>query len=304
MTDYNSKTFRTARNKGYMVLADTNINAWKKTLVGVYLTKYPNRTSDLDMLREVTDESLPNWEHLTDRVLKNYRDLVLEQISSNTARTTFARIKSVLNDMKDEVDIPSIRFADILKAKKEPTQNVYLNESEIFRLEGLEVNDEREQYVKSVFLICCYTGCRHSDAIRLTEENIDINTNTISYVSQKTRIEASLPCHRNLRNHIGKFDPSIDMYDYEFNDIIRDLCHRARIISREKVFKGGKEVVGQKWELVASHTARRSFVTNLYLRGVDLETIAKLAGHTSSQMTSRYVCCTRTLTVRAMNFFN
>ena len=39
-----------------------------------------------------------------------------------------------------------------------------------------------------------------------------------------------------------------------------------------------------------THTARRSFATNLYLSGCDLYTIGRMMGHSSADMTRRYIC--------------
>jgi site-specific recombinase XerD len=44
-----------------------------------------------------------------------------------------------------------------------------------------------------------------------------------------------------------------------------------------------------KFKFVTSHTARRSAATNLYLAGMDLETLAKLGGWADLQMLRRYL---------------
>ncbi|UVV52623.1 hypothetical protein NXY15_24270 [Bacteroides thetaiotaomicron] len=62
--------------------------------------------------------------------------------------------------------------------------------------------------------------------------------------------------------------PKEEVSDPTFNNNIRNICRKAGITEAVKVFKAGKEVEGEKWEFVSSHTARRSFATNLYLRGV------------------------------------
>ena len=60
------------------------------------------------------------------------------------------------------------------------------------------------------------------------------------------------------------------------------------------MFKAGKEETGKKYRFVSSHTGRRSFATNLSKKGVPLEQIAVMMGHTSNgmpniQMTQRYI---------------
>ena len=89
-----------------------------------------------------------------------------------------------------------------------------------------------------------------------------------------------------------------------YNRIIRRLCERAGITERVKVFKAGEHQKGQKWEYVSSHTARISFATNLANLGVPILDVSKCMGHTSTQMTERYVVKTKAeLDTRALKYF-
>ena len=57
--------------------------------------------------------------------------------------------------------------------------------------------------------------------------------------------------------------------------------------------RGGTRVrtVHHKYELVSSHTARRSYITNLYLDGrLSTEQIRSISGHTSEESFRRYLC--------------
>ena len=58
-----------------------------------------------------------------------------------------------------------------------------------------------------------------------------------------------------------------------------------------KIFRKGRYETGQKWEFIASHTARRSFATNLALLNVPILQIAKRMGHSDIKQSYRYVCC-------------
>lgn len=79
--------------------------------------------------------------------------------------------------------------------------------------------------------------------------------------------------------------------DVTFNKTIREICRKCNINSKIKLFKAGQEVTGEKWKFVSSHTARRSFATNIYLIGADLYSISRMMGHSSIEMTERYICC-------------
>ena len=64
---------------------------------------------------------------------------------------------------------------------------------------------------------------------------------------------------------------------------------RTRIMVGRTVGGIRREVAREKWELVTTHTARRSFATNLYRHGVHARTIMGVSGHTTEQSFQRYI---------------
>ena len=127
---------------------------------------------------------------------------------------------------------------------------------------------------------------RHSDAVRLNESNL--MGDTLQYVSIKTKTPTTVPLKPIVREYILN-RPDIEMSDDAYNSAIRRICKKCGITDRVKVFKAGKELEGEKWEYVGSHTARRSCATLLYLRGVDLYTISKILGHSDTKTTQTYI---------------
>lgn len=45
----------------------------------------------------------------------------------------------------------------------------------------------------------------------------------------------------------------------------------------------------KKWEMISTHTARRSFATNMYLRKWDAISIMKITGHSSEKVFMNYI---------------
>lgn len=300
--DINSSKYATAKRRGYLYGYINEEEGWESSFVGVWVKKYPQLIKVLDIVCQVIGNSAPEWQDFTDANVKAIKEALVTSVSANSARTYFASLKAVLSDMRHEVTIPCSRFSEILKTKKSASQAVYLTDAEVKALEAVGTKSEREQYVKCLFLISCYTGCRHSDAMMLDESNII--GNVLSYVSRKTSIEAIIPVHTNLRQVLNSYDRHIMMYDDEYNKIIRSLCQRAGINTICKVVKAGNVEVGAKWQFVASHTARRTFASLLYLRGVDVATIGRLMGHSGDlKMTMRYIVAEKSLDDTAMSFF-
>ena len=82
-----------------------------------------------------------------------------------------------------------------------------------------------------------------------------------------------------------------EVSDPTFNKTIREICRKLGMNERLKLYRAGEFVEGAKYEFISSHTARRSFATNLYLRGADLYAISKMMGHSSVTMTEGYISC-------------
>ena len=254
------------------------------------------------LLRYLDECHLNEWGDLTKSNLNDFRDYVLSKVAQSTARTYFAVFKAILKRYEDDVEFCK-DYANILKAKNEKPVKTFLSMKELEKLERVIPHTANEQYVLDEFLIGAYTGMRISDAREISFENM--TNGYISYVSIKTNVHAVVPMKNGIDERIKRVQANeVDMPLMTYNRILRRLCERAGITERVKVFKAGEHLKGHKWEYVSSHTARVSFCTNLANLGVPLLQIAKMAGHTSTQMTERYIVRTNVeLDAKALKFF-
>lgn len=269
------------------------------TLKEAFLTKYPSYENILKMF-EAANLCDATWENLTKVRLQKFVDYMNERLSPNSVNQYAAKLKAVLNLYSDEVLLPR-GYAKVLTPRKVASTAVYLTEEELQKLIAYKPHNQREEYVRDVFVICCYGGMRHSDAVNLNESNI--SGGTLQYVSIKTKIHSVVPLKPIVREYILN-RPQIEIDDTTYNRIIRNICKKCGITDKVKVFKAGKEQEGEKWQYVTSHAGRRTFASLLYLRGVDLYSISKMMGHSSVEMTSHYVVCgVRNLSQEAKEYF-
>jgi site-specific recombinase XerD len=166
-----------------------------------------------------------------------------------------------------------------------------------------------EAIVQQQFILGCLTGARHSDYSRFTTANVT-PTGHLVYVSQKTHIKAELPLSPVARQILfaegttfaGAYRKEVS--DVTFNETIRTICNMCDIDQEIQLYRNGAFWTGKKYEAVSSHTSRRSFCTNLYLRCRDLLLVSRLAGHSSTTMTERYICSgMESMTELAMQYF-
>ena len=83
------------------------------------------------------------------------------------------------------------------------------------------------------------------------------------------------------------------MSEQKLNDHIKELCRMAGINQTEIVVRTekGKEVERhfEKWQLITSHTARRSAATNMLLSGIEASDIMILGNWASEKSFWKYI---------------
>ncbi len=211
-------------------------------------------------------------------------------------------LKSVLNNYSEEVDLPK-DFMKILSLKGCVSQNTWLTDDEIEKLINYDPENPTERLVHNQFVIECLTLARHSDIIKFIKDNII--DGRLVYVSQKTHIKAKVPISPIVRTYLNDLEfVTKNVCANTFNTVIRDVCCKCGINKKVKLFRHGVDVEGEKWRFVSSHTGRRSGCTNLYIKGADVLSISKLAGHSYISITaSRYIVCSPKVSDTVMNYF-
>lgn len=267
------------------------------------MLKYPKYGNILSLYEEANDIKEMTWQDITKVGLSNFIAYMQSEksMAMNTIKTYSAMLKSILNVYSDEVSLPRY-FAKILSVKGCVSQNTWLNNSEIQKLIAYEPENKTERLVRNHFVIGCLTGCRHSDIIKLSKNNIV--DGMLVYVSQKTHIKAEVPITGVVERYLDDLEfVTQTICVNTFNSTIRRICKKCGINEVVKLFRGGVDVEGEKWQYISCHSSRRSFATNCYLSDLDLLSISKLCGHTDVSMTCHYICCGARLNDKVMQFF-
>jgi len=114
-----------------------------------------------------------------------------------------------------------------------------------------------------LFLIGCYSGQRYSDYSVF--EKSDVEGDMIIKRAEKTEIHSFIPLHPKLKTLLDKYDWNLNsISSHKFNLNIQKICKIAGFTEEIKntVYYGAKKdtVLKQRWQMVASHTARRTFI--------------------------------------------
>ena len=180
------------------------------------------------------------------------------------------------------------------KVPQEKVYNIYLNEKELLAIYKLPVPSYLERS-RDLFIIGCYTGMRVENYLNIDPEiNVDLNTGFITAIINKNGPKVKIPIHWTVREIYEKyngFPKSIS--EQQLNKNIKLIGAAAGIkenIISVKTFGGErKEIVKPKYKMITTHTARRSLVTNLYLKNVPIKYIMSITGHQSEAQCLNYI---------------
>lgn len=214
-------------------------------------------------------------------------------LSTNTIWHKTVSLKAVMKAANEQELTDNTKF-QLFKNVSEESQAIALSEAELDLLAGFDFSTSpRLERTRDLFLVGCWTGLRFSDFTRIREENIKDGMLTIQ--QQKTNDFVTIPLHSVFihiwEKYAGKLPANIS--NQKFNDNLKDMCKEAGINERvmKSITKGGKKqtTIYEKWELVSSHTARRSFATNLYKSGFPSISIMSITGHKTEGSFLKYI---------------
>lgn len=153
---------------------------------------------------------------------------------------------------------------------------------------------------RDIFIFQCLIGCRISDLLKMTPENI-INE-AVEYIPHKTKDErpvvVRVPLNERAKVLIDKYkgaDSKGKLFPFisaqKYNDDIKDIFRLCGITRLVTVLNSttGKEEKKPINEVASSHMARRTFVGNLYKKVKDPNLVGSLSGHAEgSKAFARY----------------
>lgn len=218
-----------------------------------------------------------------------------KKLAVNTIGKKIQTLKIFLNAAKEE----GKNSFDGYKSKKfvamsEDSETIYLNESELTTIyeHDFSKNPSLDR-VRDLFLVGCWTGCRFSDIGQITPESI---TDGLIHLKQyKTGKKVIIPLHPIVTAILNKYDGCLPkaISNQKFNKSLKDIAEAAKIneMTHKAITKGDVKVSTsyKKHELVTTHTARRSFATNLYKSGFPTLSIMAITGHTTEKSFLKYI---------------
>lgn len=230
---------------------------------------------------------------------KLYDELVNYMITEKKyALNTYGRhikfIKTVLHKATRDGINTNIKYQNSFVGVTEPSDNAYLTEEELTKIYKKDFSKyPKLDRVRDVFLVGCWTGLRFSDYTNIRKEHI--NGDRIKLVTQKTKQQVIIPLHPIVKAILEKYDyqlpPAIS--NQKFNDYLQEVCEKTKInenYTKNITRAGIREVIsGPKSNFITSHSARRTFASNAYKRGISIYLIMTITGHKTEAEFLKYL---------------
>lgn len=212
-------------------------------------------------------------EDITPAIITGFLIYIQGIYQESTVFGIMTRLKTIIRYALDNNKINHNPFQGIKygRGKKEIK---YLTEEELSTIYNLEIHNKTLSQIRDAFILQASTGLSYIDLVNLKKEDIHIDTDGTHYIIKnrhKTNVQFTtvvLPMGIDI----------LKKYDYQLH-----------IISNQKINEGLKHI--QKFANIetnlTTHIARKSFATTLLNRGVRMEAVSKMLGHSNLITTSQ-----------------
>lgn len=221
---------------------------------------------------------------------KNYSPNTIARMVKTCKRMCYAAERMNLFDAKD------IRVN--VKAKSCKVDNIYLSEERVQELYSLDLSQHRAwERARDVFVVGCLTGQRVSDYKRINRDMIVRLSDGNEYIKlkqEKTGKTVYVPLDYRVADILAKYDGTLPkLFDQKLNDYIKKVGEMLGWTETVRIEEQRGSVVAtvehRFCDMIKTHTARRSFATNMYRAGASLGSIMAITGHGSEEQLRIYL---------------
>jgi integrase len=235
-------------------------------------------------------EYTPNTKGKMIKMLKS----IIHDFIALEYETIYKAKKTGIETLLSEVDLLYMekQLDKIIKPNSKPV-NIALDETELDSIYELDLSDKPHlDRARDIFLTGCYTGLRFSDYNRIRPEHI--NQQFIQIIPIKRKEKVNIPLRPELSKILEKWNYTIpEMTSQELGRYIKEIGSLSGIINNVEIkeMKGNQTILTTipKNKMITTHTARRSFATNMFYDGMNPIDIMIITGHKKLDTFQKYI---------------
>jgi integrase len=221
-----------------------------------------------------------------------------KKLSLNSSGKYLKIFKTLMNYAKKKKLVDgNILIENKITVTREISDSIYLDDHEINALMDIKhFISPLYEVVRDLFIFGCKSGLRFSDYSSLRLESI--NHDFMEVITKKTQTKLIIPVHNIIKPILLKYPNGIKCPSNQvFNRYLKEIGEQVPELHTEfekKITISNKPVrtIYKKYQLLQSHTARRSFCTNEILKGTPLNTIMAMTGHKTEKSFFTYTKAT------------
>lgn len=245
---------------------------------------------------------------LTTDIYKGYKEFlfnkkITHKITGESVcaenNTVLAKLKNIITiigylDDKEELCGKLKKVLKDIKTFKQEENQVFIDDNEIEAIYNLKL-EGREEKARDIFIFQLSSCQRYSDIYKLCGIDLkeSINNDIICVTQKKTKAKVSFPINDKAKSVLEKYGyvlPKIS--NDKINLLLKEVCKKAKLntIHHCVELRGGDtyEYDAEKWQLIGTHTTRRTFISNAIKDNIDTSIIRKISGHKSATAFERY----------------
>ncbi len=246
-----------------------------------------------------------SFEDITRDMLCNYQSWLIDNLKGRTGeKVGVKRINDIVTKLLELLKkyavlkgkMSNSHFQNLLIEKLKDKSanidnNIALRDDEIFKLWNYKPTTIKDEHIRDMFLLNCVVGQRIGDLGKI-DNNIE-QTATSTFITliqdkgtKKVEVELIFTLAKQILEKYNYDLPSVENNSNNiFNKRLKVIAKEAGITGKETIVThpaGGQPIteIKERYDCVTSHTARRTFVTLLSVRGWTYNTIAKYTGQT------------------------
>ena len=183
---------------------------------------------------------------------------------------------------------------------------------ELMELYNHKFENKSMERARDFFCFGCFTGLRHSDIYNLDNANIYNDHINLSLIKTKTN-DHIIPLNDFAKAILDKYkntiyNPVPKIYSQKLNKKIQDCCKELEWFEEVKLVRYiGTERVNkkfQKYELITSHVARKTFITNGLILGMNERILRNITNSKDEKSFRRYVKIEEVQKQKEMDIWN
>ena len=220
---------------------------------------------------------------ITPSVIDDFYITLQQRYNTATSASHMTRLKTIITYGINDGHLKINPFKNV-KVKHGKKKIEYLTEEELQRIHDLEIENKSLSDVRDAFLFQASTGLAYIDLLNLKKEDIKIAEDGTYYIT------------KNRHKTDSEYTTVILPMGVE---VLQRHNYQLRVITNQKynLFLKNIQALANINKTMTTHLARKTFCCLLLNRGVNINTVAKCAGHQDIKITRSYYATLQEATV-------